>query len=338
MRRLSSDGSQNSRRAVKPIILAAIIALLISIPAWGGNYVINVMILVLLYTSLGQMWNLLGGYTGLVSLGQQSFVGIGGYALAMLSQVYKLPIIWGFLAAGVLSVAFALVTSIPIFKMKNVYFTIGTWIVSECLRVIFLIWAFVNYGTGYNISATYTMSPNVIYYIALVVGIFSVTVVAVLLRSKFGLGLMAMRDNESAAEVRGVELYKTKLKCYLISAFVTGIAGAAMYLNIAFIQPNAAFSIDWTVSMVFIVIIGGIGTIEGPIIGAVIFVLLRQFLYSFPGFSMLMLGILAIIIMLVAPKGIMGFFSKRFGWDIFSVRRHLRGSRFHFKKRAEASE
>ncbi len=338
MSRLSPDGRLSSRRAVKPIILAASIALLISIPAWGGNYVINVMILVLLYTSLGQMWNLLGGYTGLVSLGQQSFVGIGGYALAMLSQVYKLPIVWGFLAAGVLSVVFALVTSIPIFKMKNVYFTIGTWILSECLRVIFLIWAFVNYGTGYNISATYTMSPSFIYYISLAVGIFSVAVVSFLLRSKFGLGLMAMRDNEAAAEVRGVELYKTKLKCYLISAFVTGIAGAAMYLNLAFIQPNAAFSIDWTVSMVFIVIIGGIGTIEGPIIGAIIFVLLRQFLYSFPGFSMLMLGVIAIIIMLVAPRGIMGFFNRRFGWDLFSVRRHLGGSRARIGKRGGIPE
>jgi branched-chain amino acid transport system permease protein len=105
---------------------------------------------------------------------------------------------------------------------------------------------------------------------------------------------------------------------------MTGIAGAAMYLNIAFIQPNAAFGIDWTVSMVFIVIIGGIGTIEGPIIGAVIFVLLRQFLFSFPGFSMLILGIIAIILMLAAPKGVMGYLNKRFGWDVFSIRRHMK--------------
>jgi len=124
-----------------------------------------------------------------------------------------------------------------------------------------------------------------------------------------------------------VKLYNTKLRCFLVSAFMTGIAGAAMYLNIAFIQPNAAFNIDWTVSMVFIVIIGGIGTIEGPIIGAVIFVLLRQFLFSFPGFSMLILGIIAIILMLLAPKGVMGYLSKRFGWDVFSIRRHMKAPR-----------
>jgi branched-chain amino acid transport system permease protein len=289
------------RKAVKPVVLAALLALMITLPYWGGDYVTSFVILILLYMAMGQMWNLLGGYSGLVSLGQQSFIGIGGYSLAVVSQVYKLPIALGFVVAGVLSVAFALVISVPIFKMKNVYFTIGTWIVSECLRVFFLIWAFVNYGTGYNISATYTMSPVVIYFIALAVGVLSVATVAFLLRSKFGLALMAMRDNEAAAEVRGVKLYQTKLRCFLVSAFMTGIAGAAMYLNIAFIQPNAAFGIDWTGSMVFIVIIGGIGTIEGPIIGAVIFVLLRQFLFSFPGFSMLILGIIAIILMLSAP-------------------------------------
>lgn len=329
MSRITGDVRLGRTRAIKPIALIAMLALLITLPLWGGDYVTSVAILVMLYMALGQMWNLLGGYSGLVSLGQQSFVGIGGYSLAMISQVYRLPIVWGFVAAGVLSVLFALLTSFPIFKMKNVYFTIGTWIVSELLRVFFLIWAFVNYGTGYNISATYTMSPNLIYYISMAVGIFSVAAVVFLLRSKFGLSLMAMRDNESAAEVRGLELYKTKLKCYLISAFVTGIVGAALYLNIAFIQPNAAFSIEWTVSMVFIVVIGGIGTVEGPIIGAVIFVLLRQFLYSFPGFSMLILGIIAIIIMLVAPRGIMGFFKKRFGWDIFSIRRHKDRSGFY---------
>lgn len=323
MVRITKNGIPSRQKALKPVVLAGIILLLISLPFWGGDYAMNITVLIMLYMALGQMWNLLGGYSGLVSLGQQSFVGIGGYSLAMISQVYRLPVVWGFVVAGLLSVLFALVTSVPIFKMKNVYFTIGTWIFSECLRVFFLIWAFVNYGTGYNISATYTMSPTVIYFIALAVGIASVAVIAFLMRSRFGLALMAMRDNEAAAEVRGVELYKTKLKCFLISAFFTGIAGAAMYLNIAFIQPNAAFGIDWTVSMVFIVVIGGIGTIEGPIIGAIIFVLLRQFLFSFPGFSMLILGAVAIILMLIAPKGIMGYLSGHFGWDIFSIRRHM---------------
>lgn len=310
----------------RKIALTVLLALLVSLSAWGGAYVINVFILVMIYIALGQMWNLLGGYAGLVSLGQQSFIGIGGYALAKIVEVYKLPIVLGFFVAGVLSLVFALIISVPIFKMKGVYFTIGTWIISEGLAVFFVTWKFTNYGTGYNISATYTMSPTFIYFIALAVGVGSVAIVYAILHSRFGLALIAMGNNEAAAEVRGVELYRTKLSCFLISAFVTGIAGAAMYLNIAFIQPFAAFSIDWTVSMVFIVIIGGIGTIEGPIIGAVIFVLLRQYLYSFPGISMLILGVLAITIIMIAPKGIMGVIRDKIGLELFSVRRYSSNS------------
>ena len=309
---------------IRSIVILAIVAFLALLPAWGGDYIVNIFLLIMLYMSLGHMWNLLAGYSGLVSLGQQSFVGLGGYALAMISQVYKLPLALGFLVAGVVSVLFALIISVPIFKMKNVYFTIGTWIVSECLRVFFSTWKFVNYSTGYNISATYRLAPAVIYYVALGVGLCTTAVVWLILRSRFGLGLMAMRDNEPAAEIRGVQLYRTKLMCFLISAFLTGITGAALYLNIAYIKPEAAFSIDWTISMVFVVIIGGIGTMEGPIVGAIIFVLLRQYLYSFPGFSMLILGVVAIVLMILAPKGIMGYLNGRLGWDLLSVRRHIR--------------
>ncbi len=309
--------------SLKTIIIIAVLIALVTLPAWGSMYLVNIFILIMLYISIGHMWNLLAGYSGLVSLGQQAFVGIGGYCLALTSQEYGLPLIVGFVLAGVVSVIFALVISAPIFKMSGVYFTIGTWIVCECLRVFFSSWKFVNYSIGYNISATYKMMPSTIYFVALGIGVATTVLVIVLLRSKFGLGLMAMRDNSSSAEIRGIELYKTKLKCFLISSFVTGIAGAGLYLNIAFIQPNAAFGIDWTISMTFLVIIGGLGTIEGPLVGAVIFVLLRQLLYDFPGFSMLLLGIIAIAIILVAPKGIMGYVNERFGLDIFNIRRRL---------------
>jgi branched-chain amino acid transport system permease protein len=139
-----------------------------------------------------------------------------------------------------------------------------------------------------------------------------------------GLALMAMRDNESAAETIGIELYRTKLTCFLLAAFVTGITGSALYLLIAYIQPYAAFGIDWTVSMVFMVIIGGIGTLEGPVIGAVCYVLMKQYLYEYPGISMLILGAISIVIILAAPKGIMGTIQDRYGFDILSARRRLK--------------
>ena len=308
----------------KPAALGVILLFLALLPLWGSNNTLNILLLIFQYMALGQMWNLLGGYTGLVSLGQQIFVGLGGYSLAVVTRVFDLPVAAGFVVAGVVSVLVALVMSFPIFKMKGVYFTIGTWIVAEGVILLFKNWSFVNYSIGYNIIVAYSWTIANLYYLSLVVGVVTFIVVYLLLRSKLGLALMAMRDNESAAEVRGVRLYWTKLRCFLISAFMTGIIGAAIYLNLANVMPDPAFGIGWTISMVFIVIIGGIGTLEGPVIGAVIFVLLRQILYSYPGISMAILGIIAIIIILTAPKGIMGIIHEKTGLEVFSARRRVK--------------
>ena len=308
---------------VRWITLAVAVVLLVSLPFWGGDYVVNIFTLILMYMAIGEMWNLLAGYAGLVSLGAQAFIGLGGYSLAMVSQVWKLPFLLGFLLAAVISVLFALIISVPIFGMKDVYFTIGTWLVAEAVCVFFQAWSFVNFNVGYNITVARRLSGAAMYYIAFGVGLIALVAVVIILRSKFGLGLMAMRDNEAASEIRGVKLYRSKLICFLISSAITGVAGAALYLNLSYIKPTVGFSIDWTVSMVFIAVIGGMGTIEGPIIGAIIFVLLRQLLYNFSGFSMLILGIIAVVMILVAPKGIMGLINKKADFDLFGVKRKV---------------
>ena len=319
-------GSEGSflRNNLKRIIIGIILVFLISVPFWSGDYLTMIFLLIFLYMSLGQMWNLLGGYAGLVSLGQQIFVGLGGYSLAVISKVLGLPFPLGILVGGVLSVIFALIISRPIFKMKGVYFTIGTWVVAETLSLIFSNWKFVGYGQGFTLNNLNYLTMQHIYFMAFVVGIGSVILVYVILRSKLGLALMAMRDSETAAETMGVGLYKTKLWCFLIAAFVTGITGAVFYIYLSYVQPFAAFGIDWTVASVFMVVIGGIGTMEGPIIGAVIYVFLRQYLYSFPGISMIILGVVAIVIILVAPKGIMGTIHDRLGFEVLSPRRHVK--------------
>ena len=309
---------------VRRIVLAVIVALLITVPLWATQGMVNVFLLIMLYMAVGEMWNLLAGYAGLVSLGQQIFIGLGGYSLAVFTEVYHLNFLLAILIGGVVSGVFALVISQPIFKMKGIYFAIGSWIVAEAVALYFLNWSFVRYGLGFNIRTTYDMTTNYLYFISLVVGLGSVLLVYLIMRTRGGLALMAMRDNELAAEVMGVKLYKTKLMIFLVSSFVTGVAGGVLYLNISFIQPTAAFSIQWTVAAVVIVIIGGIGTMEGPIIGAVIYVVLQQYLYDFPGFSMIILGVIAISIILVAPRGIMGTLHEKFGWEGLSARRNPR--------------
>ena len=160
-----------------------------------------------------------------------------------------------------------------------------------------------------------------IYYASFIVGVGSVVVVYVLLRSKLGLGLMAMRDDEDVSETMGVDVFRSKLYCFLIAAFVTGVTAGVLYIFQVFIQPYKAFAIDWTVKLVFIVIIGGIGTIEGPIAGSFIFVLLSQTLAEYFSVSMLILGAIAILVILLAPKGIMGTLQEKIGFEILSPRR-----------------
>ncbi|MDL2237712.1 branched-chain amino acid ABC transporter permease [Christensenellaceae bacterium OttesenSCG-928-K19] len=319
--------SGNASKA-KWLIFVAIIAALILLPFYASEYGVMIFLLIMLYMALGQMWNLLGGYAGLVSLGQQIFIGIGAYAVAMITVVAGLHFVVGIILGGVISALFAWLISKPIFKMSGVYFTIGTWIVAQTLALIFSNLEFFRYAQGFNITVTYTMTQAQIYYMALACGVGAVVLVFVLLRSKLGLALMAIRDNPSAAEAMGVEVYKTKLKCFLISGFATGMIGAVFYMYLTYVTPFAVFSIDWTVAMTFLVIIGGMGTMEGPIVGAVIYVILRQYLYNFPGISMVILGAVAIIIIIVAPKGIMGSLQSKFGFEILSPRRKLS----HFSK------
>ena len=306
---------------MRPAGFGVLAVLFCTLPFWADEYVTTVFLQIFLYMSLGHMWNLLAGYTGLVSLGQQMFIGLGGYSLAVITELYRLPMILGLFVGGLVSVLFAWLISQPIFKMRGVYFTIGTWIAAEALAVFFSNWTYVRSGQGFNITVSYDLSTTDIYFVALAAGAGSMALVFLLLRSRVGLALMAMRDNEQAAETIGIELYRTKLRCFLLAAFVTGVTGGAFYLSIAYIQPFAAFGIDWTVAMVFMVIIGGIGTMEGPVLGAVFYVLMKQYLYAYPGISMIILGVIAIAIILVAPKGIMGTIHDRFGLELLSARR-----------------
>jgi len=266
---------------------------LVSLPYWASRYWVLIILLFSLNLALSQMWNLLAGYSGLISLGQQTFIGLGGYALAVFSIYYGLPIWLSIIIGGMVSALFASLISAPIFRMRGVYFAIGTWTVAEALRILFSNWKYVGYGMGLFVKPAYALSFNTIYFTALGAGMASVVLVYFLLRSKLGLGLMAIRDEETASETLGVDIFRCKLTCFLISAGVTGAVSGIFYLNNIFIQPNSAFGIDWTIRLVFITIIGGIGTIEGPIIGSFLYVFLHQLLSGYPSVSLLILVLVA---------------------------------------------
>lgn len=307
---------------IRVLLLLLVVIVLTVVSAFGDSYVKMIFMLIFLYMAMAQFWNLLGGYSGLVSLGQQIFIGLGGYTLAVAVLFYGFPIWLGVIMAGAVSVLFALVISPAIFRMSGVYFSIGTWVVAECLAIWFSNWGYVEMGQGLFIKPAKQFTVSDLYYVAMAVGIGSVVLVYGLMRSRLGLALMAMRNDPGAAEICGVSIFRNKLYCFLISAFCTGIIAAVLYLNIVFIQPYKAFGIEWTVGFVFIVIVGGIGTIEGPIAGAIIYVILQQWLSDYGNASMLVLGVMAITMIVIMPKGIIGTVQEKLGFEILSPRRY----------------
>jgi branched-chain amino acid transport system permease protein len=303
------------------ILLTLTLVPLAAAPLWASDYWIVLLLTFFLYLAMAQTWNLLAGFSGLVSLGQQSFVGLGGYAVAVLSMYHGVPLWLCIPAAGIVAVLFGLLISFPLFRMRGAYFAVGSWIVAEALGIAFSNWAYVGYGSGLFIRPAYTLSLQQVYYLGMAVGIATIAAVYALLLSSTGLGLMAMRDDEAAAEACGVNVFRCKMICFLLAAFITGIAAAVLYSHQIFIQPYKAFGMEWTVRMVFIVIIGGIGLIEGPIVGALIMVGLQQIFADYHNFSLLFMGVTAIALTLLAPQGIAGLIRRKTGWEAFPLRR-----------------
>ncbi len=309
------------------IISVLIVAGLASVPLWAEVSVARTMVTFFTLLALAQMWNLLGGYAGLISVGQQAYIGLGAYGLWLLGDVIGLhPFISVFLA-GLLAVAIALPVAPLMFRLRGGYFAIGTWVVAEVVRLIVSNIQAAGGGSGKTIISAARLPIDTritgTYLLALFVAVGSILLVYFLLRSRLGLALTAIRDNDLAAQSSGVNVFRSKLYVYLIAAFGCGVVGAVVAMNLLRIQPAAAFSINWTAYALFIVVIGGFGTIEGPIIGAVIYFALLQSLSQHGTVYMLLLGVVAVVMATKAPKGIWGFIAKRWNVHLFPIRRRL---------------
>ena len=276
-----------------------------------SNNAMRYLLQIFIYITLGEMWNLLSGFAGMTSLGQQTFIGIAGYSIAMATTVYKMNFGTGILIGVGICIVTSSLLAFLLLKMEGMYFSITTWVIAEALGTFFLSWEYVGQGAGMTISISPYPRIDAIYAMSLILCFVTLIVVYLLLNSRLGLGLTAMRDNISAASCMGVNIGRSKFVVYLIAAVFTGLAGSILFINKGTIYPESGFSIGWTISMVFIVIIGGSGTIEGPIIGSVIYVFLQEFLAHYPGWSNIILGIIAIVIILYMPEGIVGAIRNR---------------------------
>ena len=305
-----------------------LVAGLVALPWAGDAGLMRVVIEFIALLVLAQMWNLLAGYAGLVSIGQQAYLGLGGYALIVLADDLGVNPFLAVPLAGLAAAGLALPTASLVFRFRDAYFAVGTWAVAEVYRLLIANTGALGRGTGRTLKAVFPLAretrEQVTYAIAVVVGVAAIVAVYLYLRSRLGLGLMAVRDSESASESLGVDVFRTKLAVYLLAAFGTGTTGALIYLNLLRISPDAAFSINWTAYTIFIVVIGGIGTLEGPIVGTVVFFLLRELLADHGSWYMILLGTLAVLAMMRYPQGLWGLVAER--WDVrfFPVQRRIR--------------
>ena len=302
---------------------------LIAIPFWGDRQTMRLLTEIYSFVALASLWNLLAGYAGLVSVGQQAFVGLGGYTLYLCALWAGLNPLLGLPLAGVIGG----LTSIPIvvllLKLRGAYFTIGSWVVAEVFLQIFQLVPAVGGGSGISLPATVVVSiaksrstrESVIYWIFLALAVAVIGVIVVLLRTRYGLALQAIRDNETAAKSNGIDVNRARTVVFVVAAGATAMVGSMIFLQKLSITPFSAFSINnWTVNMIFITVIGGIGRVEGPILGTVIYFVLREFLADLASAYLIILGVVAISLMLKAPKGIRGYVADRFSWQLFPAR------------------
>lgn len=333
----------SKRTAITMSALLLLFAIGLVMPAFVSRAVLQDLIFILTMLTLAQLWNLIAGFGGMVSVGQQAFVGIGAYALfaaVILGAWNPIPaLLLGGFAAAALAVPMAFFA----FRLQGAYFAIGTWVVAEIVRLLAAQWMPLGGGTGTalprdailgtwgvaNLSASTglraTAARDVItYWLALALALGTLAGAFLLLRSRIGLALAAIRDNDGVAEAMGVHARGIKWLVFVSTAFVTGLVGALIFLQTARISPDAAFSLtNWTAYVIFIVVIGGIGRLEGPILGILVFWGLQTLLAQYGSWYLLTLGAFAIAVMLFEPRGLWGLMSRLVRHDIFQVQRRL---------------
>lgn len=325
-----SRSSPASRTAA--VIGLIVLAVLIAAPWWAGRADLRLFSEIFLYLSLACLWNLLAGYAGLVSVGQQAFVGFGGYMLFALAIFTGMSPLAAIPLAGILGALIAVPVALLIFRLRGAYFAIGTWVIAEVFRLSFAQVSSLGGGSGTSLpiavvksmASSRSMREATTYWLALGMAVLVLAAIYLLLRSRKGLALTAIRDSEMASQSFGIDIWRNKFFVYVGAAGLTAMTGALIFLQKLRISPDAAFNVnDWTAFVIFIVVIGGIGTLEGPIIGVIVFFLLREMLADLGTTYLLILGLVAIVVMLKAPKGIWGIIKDKTGLELFPLSRRV---------------
>jgi branched-chain amino acid transport system permease protein len=306
-----------------------VIVVLFLFPYYVGPGTTGIMVQGLIVLTLASMWNLLAGYAGLVSVGQQAFFGLGAYFVLIPATHGVTPWAGLFIAA-----VGAAVCAVPLWwlvaRLRLGYFAIATWVLASVVMLIIEQISSIGGGTGMPLPGLTGMDPAVLtadtYWAALVIAVLAIGGVYLLLRSRVGLVLTAIRDDERAARSSGVRVGLARMGVFIAAAAGCGAAGGVLAIEQLQVVPGTSggvFSVQWTAEMAFAVIIGGIGTIEGPILGTIVYMVLQQTLQSYNAWYLIVLGIVAIAIAIFARRGLWGTLDERFNLQLFPVGYHL---------------
>lgn len=319
---------RGSRASTVMFMLAGVwLAFAVSLPFWGESSWMREFVEISCYFIFAMMWNLLAGYGGMISVGQQAYFGLGGYIMLTCGNFLGISPFAAIPIAALLAALTAIPVSRIAFRLQGGYFAIGTWVIAEVFRLTIANIPALGGGSGTSLTALRGIPrgtrESLTYWIALASVVACILGIYLFLRSKQGLALQAIRDNETAAESQGIAVNRMKLAVYVVAAAGCGLAGALYFVSNLRISPDAAFGINWTVFAIFIVVIGGIGRIEGPILGAILFWLLNKFFANYGTWYQMGLGLLAVVIAIWFKHGLWGWIQSRSGWTLFPTTRRL---------------
>lgn len=306
---LGTQAPRISAAALRQATWAGVGALaILAAPYAVGSYGTEIAFRFLLYAALGQAWNLLAGYGGLVSLGSAAFVGTGAYVLVGLLNHTPVNIPFALLAGGIAAGILAAVVSPAMFRMRGLYFTVGTLALGEALRLFMVNESIFGGATGL-VLANDPPPMKVLYYYAVAVFFVSTIVVSAYTLTRFSTSLRAVRDDEDAAAQMGVRAFSVKLAAFVVAGVLMGAAGGLQALRLGAIEPYGMFGLQWSIDILTLVIIGGMGSRVGPLVGAAFVVIVGEALADYPAVHTALTGVILIVIIRFAPRGLVGLAS-----------------------------
>jgi branched-chain amino acid transport system permease protein len=309
------------------VAAVALIVVLAAGPLLFGANAVDKLTTLFIYVILAVTWNALAGYGGLVSIGQQAFFGLGAYGAVRLADA-GVSVYPALVFAGLLVGALALPISAFMLRLRAGEFAIGMWVVAALAHLLVNLDTLVRGETGTSLIALNAYPAEarhaLTYWTALGAMVGLIGLLFALLRSPLGAAIQAIRDNEGAAAAVGVRVMRTKRIIFVLAAFGVALAGALWLATTITFQPKTYFSVQWTAYMIFMVLVGGLGTFEGPILGAVIFFAIEAWFGATGVWYLVGLGGAALLFALFLPKGLWGWADNRLGLRLLPVGRWLR--------------